>query len=317
MFKKFLVLFLSLVVLTACEEIEKPEVVLEKEVVDDEKEVVLSQGQIDTNLIKEYYAKIAEGKLREAYEMKTNQKESFNTFYDWYKNTKEAVAYGFEEVGDHKYEFSVDLVEANGKNERYRTVMDVVDGKLKTDSAYKIASNKSEAALDGLKAYVSKSSAEHTLYLDKNGKTVEVYSIDRKANLGEYTEFLDVYFLRNGDYLVGEMIGWESRKTVIFDVKAESLVHEVFFSSVYGFSRDGEYFYQCGESGMASGEVSIFNVGPKFTLKRDLVEQDALIYGCGDYDSQDNVYYYKLSWNGFDNPVEYGYDLDNDMVFKP
>lgn len=302
MFKTLLAtLILSLFVFTACvpenrtkpeegpeksEELEKEE----EEIKDEEKEP--TQAELDRSLIKSYYDKIAAGDLQEAFDMKIGQAESFNTFSGWYKNTKEAVAYGFEELEPSKYEFNVDLVEANGAQERYRTIMQIEDGKLRTVSAYQISTTMTEASYGDMSAQVQKDSNSEVVYL--NGK--EIDRINKNADdLEQYFSFGDIQFHQNGTILSVRKIMWEGARVTLYDTSTNKTLHTTTGGIYnYGFTADGKHYYECNGSGLHAGQFNVYYAN-SFNLKSDVqAKTGQAIAECVGYDAQTNSMNYRV-----------------------
>jgi len=290
---------------------EDDEAVDDDEADDSEEEDLIVRGEEDLSdieVFKKYYKHIEDGELKEAYDMKYNPSMTFATFTGWYKNTNDTYAYDFEEVSPHKYQFTVELFEENEIEETFFVVTEIVDGSIKNISSTKTWDNYSP------EAFTKKVNGKTNLYVRDGGVEKWVVEVnDSTDNVVNHLVIEDYRFMRNGEYLVYELLGWEVRITGIFDIAAGKEVRRIVgHGGDYGFTNDGKYFYQCSGDGLHGGYMEIYNV-PGFDLHKNLrpVGAGVLLHTCHGYNSNDATYRYSIS---FDNPQIRTYHFDTGII---
>jgi hypothetical protein len=217
----------------------------------------------DEDLIKSYYSKLQEQKLEEAYALKYDtEKISFTKFQGWYGNVKTAVVSDITSKGNHKYQFTVDLKENNGVEEKYLVNMEVIDGLLKTTSSQKTWSNNS------VEVYFDIVDGVRKIHVVKNGIDKLVTSVDENDNvyLGKLYDKHEIS--ADKKYLIYRLMGngYGSSDSHIYDIDAGREVHVFYDPDKYGFSKDGKYFYDCrGQNDYMGGEYLYVYSVPQFT----------------------------------------------------
>lgn len=240
----------------------------------------------DVGLIEKYYSLIGEGKLEEAYAMKYDTKTTFKTFQGWYVNTASAVVRDIEENPDHKYSFYVDLVNKDKTEETYLVKMEVIDGKLKTNSSVLVPEMSLRLAVkDGIEY----------LYLDRKGESEIIVTHDTRSIPYEETHIESYKFLQNYKYVSYEILGTAEKTMYIYKISAGKNIFSIFTPGIFGFSNNEKYFYACQGTGMMGGYVSIYKVvGDSINFYKDLGEGMA-IWDCGGYNLDKGYFEYTLT----------------------
>ncbi len=272
-------------------------------------------AEADIVLINKYYECFWVDELAEAYAMKYEPEESFKTFKGWYQNTEWANPYDFDDLGDHTYNFYVNLMEEDGTNERYDVTMQVIGSKLKTISSKKVSSSMidEEAVFnDSVKAFVKWEGGDENLYVSKNGVDVLADSItDRSEWSNKFSSFEYLRFSKSGRYLMYMISGWEAVALKVYDTVDLKTVHKVVTSGGFmEFTDDEKHLYQCEGTGFSGGFIEVYSV-PGFELEKDLFQMHGGYevgsgVGAGgecEYDSATNSLKYNLWMMGVD-PAE-------------
>lgn len=257
-------------------------------------------------LIELYYQRLAQGYLKEAYEMKKYKTMDLSVFEGWYKNLKTTKFLDFIEVAPNQYDFLVQLEYKDGTKENYRVWMQVEGNLLNT-----MSSNSTDEKPE-LRFVYGEDGDVTTLFLAQNGNKTKIDS----AKKSKYEEFNNVEITYGGDYLMYWKTGLEWNTGKVYDIATKKDIHDIDTSrGLYGFTYDMKHFYNCTGSGMASGNVNISSV-PSFKLEKDLAQQGYQIYSCEGYDKKTNTLKYTLSKfiNGSENKHSYSYDFNNGTV---
>jgi hypothetical protein len=268
----------------------------EEEVVDDEENIGCGGPDCDNEmLVESYYNLLAEGDLETAYSMKHEPSVSFNTFVSWYKNVLSAEVRNYEDIGDGKYQFTVDLSETGGVENSFFVVMKVRDGLLDTVSSDNLT------VMEGTEVYVTVHTNGEDLHVVKDGEEVlvEEFRLDYDDPV-RMNDLIDYVLTNDGRFLAYKIGLWEAVAAKVYDIENEEYVLDEFGAANYGFTDDEKYFYECTETGMIGPMMKIYSV-PSFTLSRDLTptESGMMLMECYGYNSYDNSYAYALTpdWN--------------------
>lgn len=249
-------------------------------------------------LIELYYQRLAQGDLKEAYEMKKYKTMDLSIFEGWYKNLKATKFLDFIEVAPNQYDFLVQLEYNDGTKENYRVWMQVEGNLLNT-----ISSTSTNESPD-LRFVYGENGDVTTLFLVEKGDK----KIIDTAKKSKYEEFNNVEITYGGDYLMYFKTGAESNDGKIYDIAAGKVVHDIGLTrGLYGFTYDLKHFYNCIEPGLFGGEIKTYSV-PSFKLEKDLIQPDTSLTTCNSYDKNSNTLKYKLSINGhYENSYIYNF----------
>lgn len=306
---------------TSFDENEKQETVSREEIAEDTESAVtpnieqdidqtlatkqdLGINNQDIEVIKEYYAKIAhKDELQEAYNMKIDPSVSYSTFEEWYKGWQAITPSKFIRTGENRYEFQVSFLYFDEDvNERYYVIMDVIDNKLKTISSIKITSKQIDESArynQNLIANIGWNNGAKFVELIKNGKTIKIEGAETPTGIGIFQSFSNPRFVADGQYLMYDVGEWEYQGYSVYDVQKEKIV----FSAAGrngNFTADNKFFYDCSESGLASGAVQVLTV-PSFNT----------IYNANTY--IDKCLYFDPSSGNF---AFTSVDFDNNQEFQ-
>jgi hypothetical protein len=268
----------------------------------------------DRALIDSYYGKIYIKDYDEAYAMKINPEMSLDAFKQMYKDFPFVKIAMDKKVAAHTYDFYVMTgypPNQKGKSELYHVNMEVVGGKLKTNSA--VAANnisfedaKFSAALSAKVVWVDGRMQVVTV---KNGKEVLAKDFDA-AELWPGS----LRFSTSGNYLTFEVIGWEFGGVYVYDIVNNKVNEQVYQGTgMYGFADGEKYFYFCNPSGLYGGSLFVLNM-PGFTMKRDFYKEGILINSCDGFDAKTNLIKYSLDYQP--NIMSYSYDALTDKVIE-
>lgn len=278
------------------------------DIAEEDNEVVLRLDEgMDIELIREYYRNLENGELEEAYAMKFEPSDSYETFLAWYEYTATAVPRDFVELGDHKYEFYVDLAEINKKLGEYKVKMEVKDGLLDTISSVKVSDNYS------FTPSISHVGDKVELYVNDNLMAV----IDESKNLPtEISWYVDdsAKVIGNNKYLSYSLGHYESRTIHLVEIATGEEVLMVYGDKENGFSNNNQFYYNCLPSGMAGGGLEIYD-GKTFEKFKGINEAKITV-SCDGFDSSENRYAFKIGVNGFDETEDWAYYFETDSLEK-
>jgi len=243
----------------------------------------------DEDLIKSYYNKLASQDLEGAYKMKYDTKKvTFAQFKSWYQNVLFADVTDVVQKGEGSYQFTVYLREKNTVEEKYLVTMEVKDGLLNTISTEKTWDNYTP------EFYTEVTNGIRKLHIKKGGTDKVLMTIDENQQVGGYV-FDSYKIFENNKYLAYTILGngWGYRAVHIYDIDNGREVNLINGPGDYGFTSDGESFYQCSGMGMASGEFTVFSV-PTFKTFYSAGDQ---IVECKGYNKDMNAYFLVTGWN--------------------
>lgn len=256
----------------------------------------------DIELIRKYY-NFSYKEYESSYSLKYEPTMSFDEFKKMYSDVIIADLADIKKVGEHRYQFMVDLVYNDGKNERFDVTMEVIAGKLKTISTKQVASVMvdTEAKFDdNLKAYAKWDDGKRSLQIVKDGKEVTADSISEKTNAEfaySHPRFIDLSFSESGKYLMYSVTGWEGSTLKVYDVGAGKIVHEVGTAGGYLVITDDEkHLYECEGSGFSGGFIYVYSL-PGFALEANLYKDYSADYQVGGeckYDAATGTLKYNL-----------------------
>jgi len=97
----------------------------------------LDNSEIAT--IEKYYSFLSNNNLEEAYQMRSNQKEtSYDKFKDWYANAQYLKPYDFNKTDSGSYQFYVEYKDRNSVATKFKVEMLVIEDKIKTISSVEV-----------------------------------------------------------------------------------------------------------------------------------------------------------------------------------
>jgi hypothetical protein len=234
----------------------------------------------DIELIKSYYKKIGNrDELQEAYDMKLDPSVNYETFQVWYAGAQSITPSKFIRTSDNRYEFQVSFLDIeNSSNQRYYVIMDVIGNKLKTISSTQITSKQIDEQTkytDNLSAQIAWQNGSMSVEITKNGRTTQIEGTETATGVGVFQKFFNPRFVADGQYLMYDTGGWEYYGYTVYDVQRNKIV----FSAAGrngNFTSDNQFFYDCSESGLATGASQVLEV-PSF---RSLYSADMYIHEC-------------------------------------
>jgi len=200
--------------------------------------------------IRKYYFEIEKGNLENAYNMYQDKNVSFETYKEWYKNTIMVNPIDFEKLTDNRYQFKVELQDNNQKQELYRLIMEVNEGKIIPISSEEIVAG--PISFGNVTAFVIQKqvgiySFKTYLMLSENGK--EQVLDEELSNDGAGKRFFGpLEFSPDGNYLISPVAGYEWRGANIYDIKNKKRVLELSIPLITNFTSNEKYFFACAEN---------------------------------------------------------------------
>lgn len=227
----------------------------------------------DITAIRKYFWLIVDGKLEEAYSMRSDTKDiGFEDFQDLFDQAYSAKVSQIEEKAQNQYRFLVDYQDHNSAPEVYRIEAKITDGKLAVISTEKMIGEKER--FGNMEAFAKQENGYHYVILVRDGKEIIVDKAEimnkEYTNIDKALYFTDPKFSPLGNYLTYNASGWEWEFTRLYDIKNKTINSNIFSPYGYGFTEDEKYFYDCEDNTM-SGELygRVYGV-PGFNVKYEL-----------------------------------------------
>ncbi|PID87709.1 hypothetical protein CSB07_00095 [Candidatus Gracilibacteria bacterium] len=253
--------------------------------------------------------------------MKYKPNIGFEKFKEIYKEKLlvHPMLYNIKEIGINKYKFSVQLIYKNkngieNRIERYKTVMEVIDGKVKTISVKRIYKEIVERISYGNKeAYIKWENGVYKVYLKTNGVKKIVYKCIPEG--GWMREVQNLNFINDGKILVMEESGYEFYSLNFYNVKNSNLIQAISVNK-YGITKDGKYMYICSVGGMWPDLLKIYNVEDLSLYEniKSYFGKKEVVTKCTGYDANSNTF--KYSVGNFMEDYNYMYDFNSNKITK-
>ena len=247
-----------------------------------------SNEDADVTVIRKYYWLLTNGKLNEAYEMRSDQIElSYETFQDWYKDIYHAEPYDFKKINSNEYEFYVEYQDHNKPKTKFKVGMSANGNEIKTLFSDEILTE--EISFGEYSAYAIKRGNKNYMILAENGKEIIIDEGDASydfehSNLGTVKFFHKPKFSPKGNYLIYSMSGWEWGVNYVYDIKNKTVKIS---GSGHGFdfTPDEKYFYTCSSMGMITGAGGEVYSVPDFDIEFDALDNvEDYDYNCFEVD---------------------------------
>jgi len=230
----------------------------------------------NVTIIRKYYWLLANGKLNEAYKMRSDQTElAYETFQDWYKDISHAEPYDFKKTNSNEYEFYVEYQDHNKSKKKFKVGMSVNENEIKTLFSDEILTE--EISYGEYVAYSVRRGDKNYMILVENGKEIiidEGYADydSEYSNLGEVKSFHKPKFSPKGNYLIYSIGGWEWYGSYVYDIQNKKVVKGHDGAEKFDFTPDEKYFYVCSSPGMSSSaDGKVYSV-PKFNVEFDALD---------------------------------------------
>ena len=249
-----------------------------------------SNEDADVTVIRKYYWLLTNGKLNEAYGMRSDQIElSYETFQDWYKDIYHAEPYDFKKINSDEYEFYVEYQDHNKSKKKFKVGMSVNGNEIKTLFSDEILTE--EISFGEYSAYAIKRGNKNYMILAENGKEIIIDEGDASydfehSNLGTVKFFHKPKFSPKGNYLIYSMSGWEWGVNYVYDIKNKT-VKISGLGHGFDFTPDEKYFYTCSSMGMITGiSGEVYSV-PDFDIEFDALDNvKNYNYNCFEVDCE-------------------------------
>ncbi len=231
----------------------------------------------NTNVIAKYYWFLTNKKFVDAYNLKqTNQ--SLDDFTAQYKDIHYAQPYDFVNEGDNKYVFYVKYQDRNNIEEKYQAKVEIVNGKIKTNLAQKILTDKVKYG-NNLVAYAVMRGNKNYVILEKDGREIIVDQGDAKydkdyENMGGVKFFGNLRFSPQGNYLIYSSGGYEWVFSMVYDIGQEKVVKKLSSGDGTWFTDDEKHIYICGINEMVGSRTGIVQSVPDFQTVFDVYGDD-------------------------------------------
>ena len=158
-------------------------------------------------------------------------------------------------------------------------------------------------------AYVIQDNEAEAILIEKNGEKNIIDKIEKSDNVEKRYEdliFGNLQFSPKGNYLMYDVIGMGGFIVKIWDVQNKKIIYECEMPSLYGFTKDERYFYECAVSGYVGGHVQITSLP---ALKKENLSSSKLVTNCISYDGKTDILRYALGDN-LDEEEVYEYLFD-------
>ena len=264
----------------------------------------VSDEDPNVTIIRKYYWLLTNGKLNEAYKMRSNEIElAYETFQDWYKDIYRAEPYDFKKINSNEYEFYVEYQDHNKSKKKFKVAMSINENKIKTLFSDEILTE--EISYGEYAAYAVRRGDKNYMILVKNEEEIIIDEGDTNynsehSNIGTVKSFYGPKFSPNGNYLIYSMAGWEWRNSYVHNIKENKRVRELSSAgaSAFDFTPDEKYFYACSSPGMGSERAGFVYKVPDFKNKYydvfdDSENSDYMNVYC-EYDDNNKVIIYTL-----------------------
>jgi len=248
----------------------------------------ISDENSSITIIRKYYWLLANGKLNEAYEMRSDRaKLAYETFQSWYKDIYHAKPYDFKKTNSNEYEFYVEYQDHNKPKKKFRVGMFVNENEIKTLFSDEILTE--EISFGEYSAYAIKRGDKTYMILTENGKEIIIDEGDASydseySNLGTVRFFHRPKFSPKGNYLIYSMSGWEWGVNYVYDVKNKTVKISGSLDE-FNFTPDEKFLYACSSVGMATGaEGEVYSV-PDFDIEFNALDNiEDYNYNCLEVD---------------------------------